>query len=259
MASDIVSGAALEMLAALEEVLRKLEIDFYLVGALARDIALSANPNLAPQRKTNDVDVAILLASEQQFYQAKQALLETGHFTAHETESIKLFYKHAVELDLLPFGGIENEYRETQLEQPRLFVIDVPGFKEVFPEAKNYSIGENTLMVCPLEGLVLLKLIANDDKPGRTKDITDIVHIISVYFELKDMEIYEEYIDVMEFYSTDDTDYLLLVSARVIGRRMGDMLSNSEQLRERILSILDRKTTGLYWPEMAAGIRDVHQ
>ncbi|WP_315819357.1 nucleotidyl transferase AbiEii/AbiGii toxin family protein [Paraflavitalea speifideaquila] len=259
MTNNIINGVALEMLAAFEEVLKKLEIDFYLVGALARDIGLWANPSFASKRATKDVDIAILLASEQQFYQVKQALLETGNFTAHETEPIKLFYKNAVELDLLPFGDIENEGREIKLAKPRLFVIDVPGFQEVFPDVEQYTLNNGiSLKVCPLEGLILLKLIANDNEPSRTKDITDIEHIISVYFDLKETEIYEEYLDVMDNYGVYQPDYLRVISARVIGRKIANMLDGSDDLRERLLVILDRKTTGLHWPEIAAGIRDIH-
>lgn len=228
-----------------------------MVGAVARDIGLSANPKFAPKRATNDVDIAILLTTEQQFYEVKRALLETGIFTEHETESIKLFFKDSVELDLLPFGGIENTDREICLQQPRLFVLDVPGFKEVFSDIEEYSVGDTTFMVCPLEGLILLKLIANDDRPSRTKDLSDIEHILSVYFELKDREVYTEYLDVMDIYSTEDIDYLTLVSARVIGRKIGEIVAASDELRTRLLTILDRKTTGVHWPEIAAGIKDI--
>lgn len=258
--NSIITGPVFQMLIALEEVLKKLNIDFYLVGALARDIGLSSNPDFSAQRKTEDVDIAIFLADEQQFYQVKQELIDTGDFTAHETEAIKLFYKQAIELDLMPFGDIENENRETKLGQPRLFVIDVPGFKEVFPDAEQYALNENvTLNVCPLEGIVLLKLIAQDDRPGRTKDITDIEHIISVYFELKDLEIYESHMDAMDLYDTDNVDYLRLVSSRVIGRIISQMLADSHQLKIRVLGILNRKRHGVYWQAIANGINDPTQ
>lgn len=258
MTKDIISGSLLEMLASLEIILKQLDIDYYLVGALARDIGLSDDPKFVSKRKTNDVDIAILLANEEQFYNVKRKLLESGDFTAHETETIKLFYKHGIELDILPFGDIENDDRETRLTQPRLFVVDMPGFKEIFPTTKTYHLDAGkTLKVCPLEGLVLLKLIANDDKPGRTKDITDIEHIIAMYFDLNDLEIYTDHMDIMDIYDTADRDYLELVSARAIGRKIAGILADSNALRERLLSILDRKTTGAYWPAIAAGIRDI--
>jgi predicted nucleotidyltransferase len=156
------------MLNAFGQVLSQLEIDFFLVGALARDIRLSVDPAFASKRVTKDVDIAILLASEEQFYQVKDALLATGDFTAHERETIKLFYKQAVEVDLLPFGEIENHTRETRIEKPRPFILDVPGFKEVMPDAEQLTVEGLSIRVCSLEGIVLLKIIANANNPSRT-------------------------------------------------------------------------------------------
>lgn len=258
MYSPVINGQVLEMLAAMEEVMQMFGIEFYLVGAIARDICLSGNPRFAPQRKTNDVDIAVMLKNEEEFYLVKNALLTTGKFTAHETEAIKLYYYEAIELDLMPFGEIENNRRETRLEQPRLFVLDVPGFREIFPDTESYSIDNGyTLKVCPLEGLVLLKLIAQDDRPGRTKDLSDIDHIIKVYFDLKDQEIYAEHFDVLDLYNVEDPQYLILVSSRVIGKRIGQWLAESVSLRDRILEILKRKTSEVYWAALEAGILDV--
>lgn len=92
---------------------------FYIVGAVARHIQFSSRTGSGELRKTNDVDLALMIANEEQFYEIKAALLKTGDFSAHETEPIKLFYKEAIEIDLLPFGGIENERHEIKLHRPR--------------------------------------------------------------------------------------------------------------------------------------------
>jgi len=251
------SDLVLEMLNTFGKVLNQLNIDFFLVGALARDIRLSVDPAFAPKRVTKDVDIAILLASEVQFYQVKDALLATGDFTPHEREAIKLFYKQAIEIDLLPFGEIENHARETRIEKPRPFILDVPGFKEVLPDAEQMVIEGLSIRVCSLDGIVLLKIIANADNPSRTKDITDIEHILEVYFELNSVEIFEDFPDVPDLYDTTDRDYLRLVSARVIGRILGGLLVGSFDLKKRVLDILDAKTAGNYWAEFAAGISEI--
>ncbi len=103
---------------------------------------------------------------------------------------------------------------------------------------------------------MLLKLIANADNPSRTKDITDIEHILDVYFELNAVEIFQEFSDVPDLYDTADKDYLRLVSANVIGRIIGGLLASSSDLKKRVLEILSRKTVGNYWAGMAAGIMD---
>jgi predicted nucleotidyltransferase len=115
------NGPVLEMIDAFGKVVNQLGIDFFLVGALARDMRLNGDSKLASKRATKDVDIAILLASEEQFYQVKGALIATGDFVAHEREAIKLFYRQAIEVDLLPFGEIENLDRETRIEKPRPF------------------------------------------------------------------------------------------------------------------------------------------
>jgi len=157
---------------------------------------------------------------------------------------------------LLPFGEIENLDRETRIEKPRPFIMDVPGFREVLLAAEQVTVEGLTIRVCSLQGIVLLKIIANADNPSRTKDITDIEHIVNVYFELNDARIYEEFNDVFELYDAEDVDYLQLVSARVIGRIMGRLLSDSLALRQRILDILQPKSSGRYWPAMFRGITE---
>lgn len=134
--------------------------------------------------------------------------------------------------------------------------MDVPGFREVLLAAEQVTVEGLTIRVCSLQGIVLLKIIANADNPSRTKDITDIEHIVNVYFELNDARIYEEFNDVFELYDAEDVDYLQLVSARVIGRIMGRLLSDSLALRQRILDILQPKSSGRYWPAMFRGITE---
>ena len=257
MKANLFEPSVLEMLDEFKKIAQYQGIDFFIVGAIARDIRLSNNPEMKAIRSTKDVDIALMVTDEHQFYKVKEALLATGNFTDHPTEAIKLFYKQAIELDLLPFGEIENHVRETRLYKPRLFVMDMPGFSEIMPYVDTVDInGVLDCKVCTLEGLVLLKLIANDDDSSRVKDITDIEHIISVYFELCMDEIFSENGDAADLYDTIANNYMGLVAARIIGRKIKTMLKNSVQLHERILSILDRRTKGDIWQAMAAGMRD---
>lgn len=258
MTNDILTPPVLEMLTTFENVLKGFDTDFYLVGAIARDIMLSSDPEFASTRKTDDVDIAIMITDETQFHELKDALIRTGDFAAHDTEEIKLFYKHSVEVDLMPFGKIENHLRETRLEKPRLFVLDVPGFMEVLPYVKKHQVGDQlNLKVCTLEGIILLKIIANNDKPSRTKDINDIEHIISQYFSLCSMDIFSNHEDAADLYDTALNNYMELVSARVIGRKMAAILENSPALKIRVYQICDRKRSGNYWAALADGMEDI--
>lgn len=253
---DILHPSIAEMLKAMETVLHGFDVDFFLVGAVARDIRLSAGAEFTARRKTNDVDIAVLLDNEEQFYAIKEALVATGDFEESTIKAIKLIYKGAMEVDLLPFGDIENGDRELQLSKHALLVMDMSGFKEVYPFVDTITVSEGlSLNVCSLEGLVMLKLIANDDNPSRTKDITDIEHFLGVYFELNQDEIYSSYMDVMDLYDTDMNEYLQLVSARIVGRKMKEMLIDADDTTEHMKIILTKRPVST-WQAMLDGMND---
>src|SRR4051794_33233850 len=103
------------MLKTIAGVFQKFGVDYYLVGALARDIHLSAHEDYTSKRRTKDVDIAVLLDDEKQFYAIKEALIATGDFQKSNVKEIKVMYKEAIEVDMLPFGEIETEDRRLQL------------------------------------------------------------------------------------------------------------------------------------------------
>lgn len=251
----VLQPMVVDMLRAIETVLNRHHIDFYLVGAVARDIHLSAKPGLKSLRATKDVDIAVLVSSEEEFQTIREELIATGYFEAHSKEVVKLFYKQAVEVDLLPFGGVENEARETRIEKPRLFVMDVPGFKEAYPDVIAFRINELAVNVCSVEGLIILKLMAFDDQPHRTKDITDIDSLIHAYFDLYQDEIFEKHFDIMGAYETALPNYLDLISARVIGRNIKQLLAESPDLLQRIDRILSKRPTDT-WQAMLDSLQD---
>lgn len=251
--SDFLQAPVLEMLSGIEPILQSLDIDFYIVGAIARDIQLGDHINT---RKTNDVDIAIQVGDEKQFLALKELLIASGDFEAHPKEAIKLFYKSALEIDLLPFGEIENKEREIHLSEPTLFVINMPGFREAYAYVTEIDlVSGQRLKICSLEGLVMLKLIAYGDKPSRTKDVADIDHIIANYFDLFQDNVYEEHFDTMNMHDTNNPDYLALVGARIIGRKIKVILNNDQQLLGRISITLHKRPTAA-WMALLSGLSD---
>ena len=58
----------------------------------------------------------------------------------------------------------------------------------------------------------------------------------------------------MDLYETQERNYMALISARVLGRKMRDVLYNSP-LKERIVRILGKRPTAL-WQSMLDGMND---
>ncbi|WP_413666897.1 hypothetical protein ACEN9X_20485 [Mucilaginibacter sp. Mucisp86] len=181
------------MLKDMQAVFALYDINFYLVGAVARDILLPADPEMASTCKTLDVDIAIMLSSADEFKTLKAALLATGDFTANPTEAIRVYYHNSIEVDLLPFGDIESVTRMIHLTDPT-FVLHMPGFREIYPFTQEVIFNEDqSQKVCSLEGIVLLKLISHSDRPERTKDLKK--QYISQFYAISSLPIFTKSTD----------------------------------------------------------------
>ena len=117
----------------------------------------------------------------------------------------------------------------------------VPGFAEIYsaglPEMDLE--GKHQFKFCTLPGIVILKLLAWDDRPEtRQSDILDISDILHHYFSMQDNEIWENHFDL---FTGDNTD-LLHVAARVMGREMRKIVIKNEALFQRMDGILERNS-----------------
>ena len=92
--------------------------------------------------------------------------------------------------------------------------------------------------VATLPSIVLLKLIAFDDRPERrSKDARDIAGIIHHFFDLQAPLIYSEaHLDLFE--GDIDDSSLQEIAAIVIGREIRKIISRNEALTQRVQAIL---------------------
>lgn len=94
-----------EVLMALCDLAKARGVEIVLVGATARDIALAAEGHDAPLRATNDVDIAVAVADAAAFERLVADLAPVPASGAHK------FLINGIEVDIVPFGGIEREDR----------------------------------------------------------------------------------------------------------------------------------------------------
>lgn len=231
-----------EVLDSLERAFKKFDIDFYLVGAFARDIWLTHLNGIAEKRATRDIDFAILIAKENQFEQLKEYLLSEEGFSDTKANVFRLVYASGIHIDLMPFGTIANEDYTVTFSGLGLTTISTQGFKEVVEASEEITFDKDKrFKVCTLPGIVLLKLIAWEDRPEiRAKDPQDLAQIIEHYFEITSEDIYENHHDLFE----DDSD-LKLIAARVLGRHVYTILKKSEPLQNRVISLLTNQTSSV--------------
>ncbi|MBX3255713.1 MAG: hypothetical protein KF862_16385 [Chitinophagaceae bacterium] len=228
------------LLSALERGFEKFGIDFYLVGAVARNVWMSSIHGIAPRRTTADTDFAVLINNKGTYEALKAYLIKEEGFIPSQENAFVLI-KGDAQVDLLPFGAIEDEDSKVTVQGTGYTSVHVPGFKEVYdtdlPELELEN--GHTFKFATLPGIVLLKLLAWDDRPeARRDDIKDISDILHHYFNMHDNEIWENHFDLFD---RDDAE-LIDIAAHVMGRELKKITGSNEKLFKRVEGILQANT-----------------
>lgn len=239
-----------EMLTALENGLNKYGIDFYLVGAVARDVWMTAINDIPPSRVTGDIDFAVFINDKNTYADLREYLINIEGFIPYKGNGFVLKWKNIIQIDLMPFGEIEAKPSNVTVEGTGLTSLNMPGFKEIYdsglPEAELEE--KHRFKFCTLPGIVLLKLIAFQERPEiRRDDIKDISKILKHFFDMYADEIYENHNDLFG----DKDVNLQRIAARVLGRDMGKIAQLNEDLFLRIKKILKKNTVDIHSSDIA--------
>lgn len=234
--NNIREGELKDLFDALEEAFDATGTDYYIIGALARDVWYSRGNKTF--RQTKDVDLAILVGSQEDYAAVKKYLSEKKGFTATKNNSFVMLTPAGVQVDILPFGEIEIDDGVT-ITGTGLSNIKVNGFMEVYQwgtQAIEMQTGHQ-FKIATLPAIVLLKLIAFDDRPEmRSKDARDIANIIAHFFELQAELIYREHVDL--FTEEANEQSLEQIAAVVIGREISKIIASNNTIKERLQRIL---------------------
>lgn len=228
-------GAMKETFESLERAFKKFNIDFYLIGAFARDMWMDHLDDLPERRTTRDVDFSIHINKLEDFNTLKNYLQDEEGFSKDD-EPYRLYAKDGMTVDLIPFGGIE-ENNMVYLDGASPMSLSVFGNMEVLSHAKSIQMETAEFKICTLPGLCILKLVSGHEKADRlNKDLGDFYYILENYFEIAGDLIYDG-----EFDDLIDEEFVPeIASAKMLGRQMKPILLESQELRDRIFAILDK-------------------
>jgi len=234
--NEIREGELKEVFGAIEQAFKAIGTDFYIIGAVARDVWYAKGNKSF--RRTKDVDFAVLAGSQEEYLVLRKYLKEHYNFQDIKQNAFVMFAPGNIQVDILPFGEIEiND--AIDFKGQGLTSINVNGFSEVYQSGTTtmeLQTGHN-FKIATLPSIVFLKLIAFDDRPEhRTKDARDIANIIDHFFDLQADLIYGNRVDLFE----DENDQRTLqdISAIVIGREIKQICAGNNSLLERIRNIL---------------------
>ena len=230
----------LEIFKEITKVSQTLSIDFFVIGATARDIILESGYGIPTIRATRDIDFGVQVSNWEQFSRIKEGLIQTGNFNStRETQRLK--YKNALFVDIIPFGKIANQKKLFTWPSEHEAEMNVLGFDEAYEHSLFVRLNSDPLIelrFISLAGLAVLKIIAWKDKyPLRKSDAKDLLLLIRNYLAAEnENRLYNEESDIME----DDFDYER-ASARLLGRDMAG-ISYPKTLKA-IMKILNQETS----------------
>jgi predicted nucleotidyltransferase len=240
--TKVTDEIVIKLLTAVIPTLKTAGIDYFVVGAFARDVTMLAKGYTdTPTRKTKDVDLAVMVGSLNEFEELKAVIGALADFSQHEKEPFRFVFQNTYDIDFLPFGEIVNEKGQVELLAKKAFTLEMPGFDLVQQYTETVETEEGlTLKVSSLSGIVLLKLLAWQDRPNRDKDIHDIEYILQNFMYLHLEEITEE--ELFDLYDDEVKLFDQLVSARYVGRQMGKMLQGNTDLKKRVQKLLEEES-----------------
>lgn len=190
----------MELLRKLTDSFSKMDREFYVIGATARDIIMQQLLDTESKRRTRDLDIAIAIPDWDAFEQVKQSLIADGFEKSRDMQ--QRFYYGEYELDIVPYGVVAKEDDNIYWPPEEVVAMSVKGFDEVLSEAITVSIDDEfKVKIASLHGLFLLKFNAWLDRNAKTsKDAEDMSFILSNYFMANlDREIHQEVYDWENF------------------------------------------------------------
>jgi len=226
-----------ELLRTLTRYFQSIGIDFYVIGAAARDIVLGGIHDRKTGRRTMDLDIAIMVADWETFEQIAAGLCGMSEFRRSDRQKQRFHFKERLVLDILPFGEIAESDKNIYWPPNGTQAMSVSGFTEMAREALSVEIaGQFTILVASVPGIFILKIFAWRDRCRQTKkDAEDIALFIDEYFEINlDRTIGED----RDIYASENFS-TFIAGGILMGRDCKMMLRDNVQLLSEFAKIIE--------------------
>lgn len=222
-----------DALKTLKAVFEEKGIAYCLIGALARDIQFYTR-GIVATRRTEDIDFAVLVPNWQEYEAVMEALVAKAFTTT--THPYELQYANT-SFDILPVGNIETGH-EVHFKKSTLSVFGV----QVMMRYGSFDtkVEDLTVPILSLESLFLLKLISFQDAwPDRYNDADDIWELLYNYWDIYYDDILYNHYELLDNEDFDSID----IGAVVLGRKLKPILSQTEEVREKVVGILSQEVS----------------
>lgn len=180
----------LEVLTVISEITNNLGMDFFVIGASARDIMFNLVHGIKIERVTNDIDFSIRIRNWGDYSILANTLMENNFYSSKIVH--RFTYKSIPSIDIIPFGEISIDSTYIKWPDKDAKVMSIVGFDECFHDAEPFRIKTNPpldINIASIRGQAMMKLISwKDGFPTRSRDALDILYIIKNYIEAGNFE-----------------------------------------------------------------------
>ena len=239
-----------------------LKLEFFVGGAMARDILLTHVFGQKLARATRDVDLGLYVNDWDEFKRLKAQLVRSGHFSEVKDAAQRLYHHSRLPLDLIPFGGVATQDQAIAWPPSHDLVLNVAGFADALRSSVMVDLGQGLqVKTCSLPALAVLKLIAWKDRGlENNKDATDFLLIARLYGPAQNEErLYAAETELLQAFDGDPE----LAGAQLLGRdaamqclpdtaQQVEMILTDAVLRQRLSDQLLRAQAGAIQEEGAS-------
>jgi predicted nucleotidyltransferase len=216
-------------------------IAWFVGGASARDILLTHVHDIEATRATADIDIGISIQGWTGHDALRRALLASGNFTAPKGSAHRLNYSapqtgERTWLDIVPFGGVQDEHGEIAWPPDGSVRMNVAGFRQALDTAIAVRIDRDLVVpVASLPAQAMLKIVAWQDRHAADrKDAIDLLFLMAHYAQAGNLDrLYSDAFDLVERHGHDPD----IAGAALLGRD-AVAIANDSDIRAQILAIL---------------------
>ena len=250
--------ARVETLIHVARIAADLNVEFMIVGAVARDIHFEHIWGIPTRRNTADLDLAVQVKDWSHFERLRAGLQASTLFSPSDGRTERFLASNGTILDIIPFGGVARA-GEIIFWPPDQDAMSVMGVTDAFLHAATLELtgtdGPTQVRVASIPGLVVLKIVAIFDRTEARvkKDTNDIQFIIANYLLTGNRARLETGRD-SDLMRTPSLD-LDVISARLLGRDMARL--SSPTTRTRLTAILEHETTSSSACPLAQELRNL--
>lgn len=213
-----------------------MDIQFYVIGATARDIIMTLHGEKA-KRATRDLDIAIAISNWSEYDKVEEGILKIEGFKKDLKQKQRFNYQGTYQLDIVPFGNIMKENDRIFWPPDESMAMSVLGFAEVKNSTKQVIIDENlTIKVASLDGIFILKLNAWVERHiEHNRDADDMGFILNNYLTINEERAATEHYN--DIYLMDDFNSKIS-GAKLLGMDMAKIIGDNHATKKKIIEII---------------------